>query len=59
MEFLEGETFWDAALPELEKDQRMPVYEAMVEVLAELATLTTRLLASNNSAGPATTTSDS
>ena len=39
MEFLEGETFWDAALPELEKDQRMPVYEAMVEVLAELATL--------------------
>jgi len=39
MEFLDGETYWDAALPELEKNERMPVYDAMVAVLAELATL--------------------
>jgi len=39
MEFLQGETFWDAALPELDRSKRQPVYDAMIDVLAKLATL--------------------
>jgi len=37
MEFLDGRTFLDPALPELSNDQRRALYTAQVEVLAKLA----------------------
>lgn len=36
MEHLEGRIFWDPALPELARDQRGPVYDAMNATLAAL-----------------------
>ncbi|MEO1191242.1 MAG: phosphotransferase family protein [Pseudomonadota bacterium] len=36
MEFLEGRIFWDPALPELEQDQRGPIFGAMNAALAAL-----------------------
>jgi len=36
MEFLDGVTYWDPALPEVAQDLRRPIYEAMVDALAAL-----------------------
>lgn len=36
MEFMEGRTFWDSALPELPRDQRGTIFDDMCHVLAEL-----------------------
>ncbi len=36
MEHLDGRIFWDPTLPELEKDARGPIYDAMNETLAAL-----------------------
>lgn len=36
MEFVEGRIFWDPALPDLSKDDRSAVYDAMNDVLAAL-----------------------
>jgi len=36
MRFVEGRIFWDPALPELRREDRRPVYEAMCEGLARL-----------------------
>ncbi|HHS89463.1 MAG TPA: phosphotransferase family protein [Rhodobacteraceae bacterium] len=36
MEFVEGRIFWDPALPELDRDQRRAVYDAMNKTLARL-----------------------
>ncbi len=36
MGYLDGRIFWDPALPELSKDERAPVFDAMNEALAKL-----------------------
>ena len=36
MDCLEGRIFWDPSLPELDADERRPVFSAMVETLADL-----------------------
>ncbi|MFV2036091.1 MAG: phosphotransferase [Paracoccaceae bacterium] len=36
MEYVQGRIFWDPALPELRRDQRAPVYDAMNATLARL-----------------------
>ena len=36
MEFVEGRTFWDAALPELEPPERPAIYTALINTLADL-----------------------
>jgi aminoglycoside phosphotransferase (APT) family kinase protein len=36
MRFVEGRIFWDPALPELKREDRRPVYEAMCDGLARL-----------------------
>ena len=36
MSFEEGRIFWDPALPELDKDQRAPVHDEIIRVLAAL-----------------------
>ncbi|MFP4003725.1 MAG: phosphotransferase [Alphaproteobacteria bacterium] len=39
MDFVEGRIFWTATLPELEKDERWRIYDAMNETLAHLHTI--------------------
>ncbi len=39
MEYLEGTTYWDASLPELDHASRRVVYEEMAQALAAIATL--------------------
>lgn len=36
MDFLEGRIFWDAGLPEAQKEERAPLYHALVDTLADL-----------------------
>lgn len=36
MDLVEGRTFWDGALPDCRKEERAPIYHAMVDVLARL-----------------------
>ncbi|MDT8757839.1 phosphotransferase family protein [Sphingomonas psychrotolerans] len=36
MEMVEGRTFWDGSLPDMARDQRTAVYEAIVDTLAAL-----------------------
>ena len=36
MEFCDGRTFWDAAVPEITRAERAPVYEEMIDVLARV-----------------------
>lgn len=36
MDMVEGRTFWDGSLPDLSKDQRRPIYDEMIAVLAKL-----------------------
>jgi aminoglycoside phosphotransferase (APT) family kinase protein len=36
MGLVAGRTFWDGTLPELAREQRRPVYEAMIDTLADL-----------------------
>ena len=36
MEFCDGRSFWDAAIPEVEREQRAPIFDEMVDVLARL-----------------------
>ncbi|MGB3166523.1 MAG: phosphotransferase family protein [Alteraurantiacibacter sp.] len=36
MELVEGAVFWDGALPDVAKEQRAPIYRAMVDALAQL-----------------------
>ncbi|MAW81832.1 MAG: phosphotransferase family protein [Parvularcula sp.] len=36
MDFVEGRIFWDASLPEVEKDDRKPLYHALIDTLADL-----------------------
>ena len=39
MEYLEGSTYWDASLPDLDPASRRVVYEEMAQALASIATL--------------------
>ena len=36
MDFVEGRIFWDSSLPEAEKTERKPLYDALVDTLADL-----------------------
>ncbi|WP_411817283.1 phosphotransferase family protein [Hyphococcus sp. DH-69] len=36
MDFLEGRIFWDASLPEVQKEERKPLFNALVDTLADL-----------------------
>ena len=36
MDFVEGRIFWDAGLPEVEKEERRPIYTALIDTLADL-----------------------
>ena len=36
MDFVEGRIFWDSALPDVEKAERRPLYEALVDTMAAL-----------------------
>lgn len=36
MDFVEGRIFWDASLPEVEKSERAPLYNALIDTLADL-----------------------
>jgi aminoglycoside phosphotransferase (APT) family kinase protein len=36
MDFVEGRIFWDARLPEISKAERRPLYEALIDTLADL-----------------------
>lgn len=36
MDFVEGRIFWDASLPEVAKKERAPLFDAMVDTLADL-----------------------
>lgn len=39
MEFCDGRIFWDAAIPEVDRDERTAIYDEMVRVLATLHTV--------------------
>lgn len=36
MDFVDGRIFWDASLPEVEKEKRKPLYHALIDTLADL-----------------------
>ena len=36
MDFVEGRIFWDASLPEVDKQARTPLYHALIDTLADL-----------------------
>ena len=36
MDMVEGRVFWDGALPDVSRDERAPIYHAMVDALAQL-----------------------
>ncbi|MEX0645211.1 MAG: phosphotransferase family protein, partial [Parvularculaceae bacterium] len=36
MDFVEGRIFWDSSLPELSREERAPVFHALVDTLADL-----------------------
>ena len=42
MDFVEGRIFWDSSLPEVAKEERAPLFYALVDTLADLILLTTR-----------------
>jgi len=42
MDFLEGRIFWDPALPEISRDERVDYYKEIARVLGELARLNVR-----------------
>ncbi len=39
MDFVEGRIFWDASLPEVEKEKRKPLFHALIDTLADLHTI--------------------
>lgn len=39
MEMVEGRSFWDGALPDITKEDRRAIYEALIDTLAHLHTL--------------------
>ena len=39
MDFVEGRIFWDSALPDAPKEERAPLYHALVDTLAHLHTI--------------------
>lgn len=36
MDFVDGRIFWEASLPEVEKEKRKPLYHALIDTLADL-----------------------
>ncbi|WP_425409728.1 phosphotransferase family protein [Hyphococcus sp.] len=39
MDFVEGRIFWDAGLPEVDKQERTPLYHALIDTLSHLHTV--------------------
>lgn len=44
MQYMEGRIFWDPCLPELPREQRRPVFAAMVQTLAQLHSIDYRAI---------------
>ena len=39
MDFVEGRIFWDSSLPDAKREERAPLYHALIDTLAELHTI--------------------
>lgn len=39
MEFVEGRIFWDSSLPDVRKEERAPLFHALIDTLAQLHTI--------------------
>ncbi len=52
MDFVDGRIFWDASLPEVEKEKRKPLYHALIDTLADLHNIDYRKIGLNDYGKP-------